>query len=77
MAVLHPQGYVPCGNGTIEAAAAVFHALSCLAKRYNIDVVADMGTKRPCSPDAPCTAGQPYLQFNSVVAMRSNGEVSE
>ena len=77
-----PRGrhIIPCLDGSTVASAPALHALSCLARKYNITVVFDMGDKVGCDvypyhPSVACSKCPPegFFRFNTQVALSEEG----
>ena len=75
----HPgRQIIPCLDSATAASAPALHALSCLARRYNITVVFDMGDRVDCDVDpyhssVACSKCPPegFFRFNTQVSRRA------
>lgn len=69
------QTYVPCDDSNAEKETPVFHQLSCIAKKYKVDLIANMGDIEPCGCLEETCPPNGHYQYNTNVALWRNGSV--
>jgi hypothetical protein len=71
----HQPPIIPCNNPTYSA-QPVLQQSSCLALKYNVILVLDMGDLQPCTPatSSDCPADGRF-QYNTQVAFSESGQL--
>ena len=63
----------PCSNPRLHNDTDVQQALSCMAKRFSIYIVANLGAAQPCGSSDPHCPGDGQYQYSANVVYDSNG----
>eukprot|EP01101_Sappina_pedata_P007893 TRINITY_DN4260_c0_g1_i1.p1 TRINITY_DN4260_c0_g1~~TRINITY_DN4260_c0_g1_i1.p1 ORF type:complete len:518 (-),score=114.20 TRINITY_DN4260_c0_g1_i1:27-1559(-) len=68
------QVIIPCKNAEFTE-CPILSRLSCLAKKYSIHIVANVGDVQPCSKHEPACPSDGRYQYNTLVAFSDYGRL--